>query len=312
MPTDTATRIRLYRDYTGASHQAALDAVRSATHGIPPANTPEQAVLEAQLLAEFGRLGGEYWAHPLGISRVWHRPTGLAIWLDSHTILSSGEHHPASAAIVDGILPYWDPDSEVFGIPGLRVAGHRGALHLRSLCGRGAAVTLYGIQGTPWRQILRDRSAALVESGAVPLWNEPKLTPSEIDHLKQFPDVGANRKDIAWFGSGLLRRINLLYTHIDAYSAHAWVTEDRWSVEFSSSQTPQLGHDHFTTMLSDTSFGLPLQVAHRYCSCLTSQRYPAASCRIEMRIPDLTGSVDLRFQHWASEQTRERRGLLHQ
>lgn len=308
--TDTGIRIQLHRDYTGAPHQTALEAGRSAVRGIRAAASPAQAVLEAQLLAAFGRLGGEYWAHPLGISCVSDRPTGLVIWLDSHTILSTGPF-PMAIAALESLMPYWDPGSEVFGVPGLRIAGYRDGLHLRSLRDRGGSVTLYGVRGTRWRQILRDRSAALIADGAVPLWTEPGLTPSEIDHLKNFSEVGANRPGIAWFGSGLLRRVNLLYSHTDAYSVHAWVTGTRWSVEFSSARAGGLGHDHFARMLADKVFGLPLEVTHRHCSCPPRQGYRREFfCRIEMRAPGLVGTVDLRFQHEGADPSRHRRTFI--
>jgi hypothetical protein len=171
-----------------------------------------------------------------------------------------------SSYALDRLLPSAEPGVQVFGVPGLRIAKVRGAdLHL-TLAGRGCGLVLRGRKGTCWRSELRQRRESERNREDAPaLWSEASLTSYERDHIREFPN--ALDQDLAWLGSGLLRRVALLATASSAYSTRSWITGDEWIFELDTVRGVTLDHNAFLDKLMDPVWGLPLRIERHHCAC---------------------------------------------
>jgi hypothetical protein len=247
--------------------------------------------------------GGEWWAHPVGISRVRTSPgEGVVVYLDGHTELPDGQPLAMSSYAVALLLPSAQPGIQVDGAPGVRVEAIEGTdLHLTRVGGNSRLV-LRGTPGTRWRQELSDRRRSLDSDGFPPLWQEPVLSTFERDHESRYPGVTKRDRDFAWLGSGLLRRIALFCTSTSSYSTRSWLADGEWKFELDTRHDVQLDHKTLLELLRDSAWGLPLRINHSYCSCddppHPNNRWYTRECIYHLvHAEGDPGGLQIRFSH---------------
>nr|WSZ97262.1 hypothetical protein OH820_17800 [Streptomyces sp. NBC_00857] len=295
-----STLARTRAIYTGEPYQFALENLRKTNNLTPlPEPSGAQSLLESQVLSKLGD-GGSWSAHPVGIAGVRlnsRKPTVL--YLDSHVELSQGEEYPMTSHALDRLLPYAEPGVQVNGVIGLRIAAiRRNDLHL-TLAETDSLLIVRGVAGTQWDDYLEERWESLKTEGYPPLWKTPSLTNHEQQDEQSHPLVRGTERDIAWMGSGLLRRIALLHTSSSAYSTRSWITGDEWIFELDTRFEVRLDHDGLLSRLIDPVWGLPLRVSKHHCTCddppLKSRHM--RQCTYELvHAGDLPCGLQLRFR----------------
>lgn len=254
--------------YTGESYQVAREFLKNSDNLRPiPSPSTSQALFESDV---FSRLsdGGSWSAHPVGINGVrLGSHHDVIIYLDSHVELSSGDEYPMTAHALDRLLPYSEPGIQVNGVTGLRVAHVHGVdLHLRRV-GTDSRIIIRGIPGCNWTKYLNERWNLLAENGYPPLWKSSSWTDHERHHEESAPTVSRIERDIAWLGSGLLRRVALFHTASSAYSTRSWISDDEWIFELDAQYDVGIDHETLLSRLTDPIWGLPLRIAEHYCTC---------------------------------------------
>jgi len=74
-------------------------------------------------------------------------------------------------------------------------------------------------------------------------------------------------RELAWLGSGLLRRIALFHSKASAaYSVRSWISDHEWKFELSMRRDVPFDHHRFVERLIDPAWGLPAAVSHSHCS----------------------------------------------
>lgn len=275
--------------YTGERYQSALEGLRGQRGPRPsplPDASADQAFLESQILTQL--CNARAWsAHPVGIARVQvYGGKATVIHLDSHVEFPEGGGRYAMAALaLDHLLPYAEPGIQVGGITGLRVAGVHGTdLHL-TLAGTESRCVIRAIPGTVWKEHLDKRWEALVEAGCPPLWSHPSSCTEERNHLASHRLVVQTDHDIAWLGSGLLRRIALFHTSSSAHRTRSWISDDEWVFELDTWHSVIVDHDTLLSRLTDPTWGLPLRIGRQHCEC--SDRPRTRSWHMRQCIYDL-------------------------
>ncbi|MFW6695070.1 hypothetical protein ACHZ99_29100, partial [Streptomyces sp. MAR4 CNX-425] len=172
-----------------------------------------------------------------------------------------------SSYALDNLLPYADPGVQVDGAFGLRVAGVQNTdLHLTRVNSDGRLI-VRGIPGTRWQHELSARWQELDEGGHPPLWQEPVLSSFEREDEIKHPRVRKGDRELAWLGSGLLRRIALFHTSSSAYSTRSWIKGDEWIFELDTRRDAPLEHDTLLARLTDPIWGLSLRISDSHCTC---------------------------------------------
>jgi hypothetical protein len=293
---------RTRRLYTGEPFAVAKSAMRGRDNRHPIHSGPlPQAHLEAEIFAKLCS-GGQWWAHPLGLSHVQSATKSAVVHLDSHTTFGSGTPYARSGHALDQLLPSAEPGVQVNGVVGLRVVGIDGTdLHL-TLVDSASHLVLSGIPGTDWAEELDERWRRYEKAEAPPLWQQPKLTAFEEAHIRDYPETWKAERDLDWLGSSLLRRIAIFQTSSTAYSTRSWITGDTWIFELDTVRGIRLEHDVFLRRLMDPVWGLPLHIEEQYCSCRPEQELGDSTYTLQCtyylvhRGTD-GGGLQLRFRH---------------
>ncbi|MFC9141511.1 hypothetical protein ACFWGE_05720 [Streptomyces bacillaris] len=285
--------------YSGEPVQYAAEVLRAYREDpfLPDAHG-EQAVLESQVMMELGR-GGEWWAHPVGIVGLRLAPGQPVVVLDSHSGSRPGRKFPMADYALAHLLPFAEPGVQVNGVMRLRVSGVRKTDLQLELVGTGSRLVLRGAQGTRWRHLLAERRRDLEEGGLLPLWDEAEVTSYELEDEREFASLVQTGNDLAWLGSGLLRRIAIFQNFSTAYSTRSWITGDEWIFELDTHRNVPLDHDAFLDRLMDEAWGLPLRITRRYCDCSllgTGRRGYQCTFYLEHRHPDVRGVIQVRFR----------------
>ncbi|MFE7533367.1 hypothetical protein ACFU67_03720 [Streptomyces rhizosphaericola] len=284
--------------YSGEPVQYAAEALRAYREDpfIPEAHG-EQAVLESHVMTELGR-GGEWWAHPVGIAGMRLAPGRPVVVLDGHSGSRPGRKFPMADFALARLLPFAEPGIQVNGVMRLRVGDVRKAdLHLE-LVDTDSRLVLRGTPGTRWRDVLAERRRDLEEGGLLPLWDEAEVSSYELEDEREFASLVRTGNDLAWLGSGLLRRIAMFQNFSTAYSTRSWITGDEWIFELDTLRDVPLDHDGFLDRLMDEILGLPLRITRRYCDCRLLGRARGYQCTfyLEHRHPDVRGVMQIRFR----------------
>ncbi|MGW3211544.1 hypothetical protein ACWDBC_04700 [Streptomyces parvus] len=196
------------------------------------------------------------------------------------------------------LLPSAEPGVQVSGVMRLRVVAVRDAdLHLE-LAGTESRLVLRGAPGTRWHFLLEQRRSGLEEGGFVPLWGVTEPSPYELEDERQFASLMQTGRDLAWLGSGLLRRIAIFQNFSTAYSTRAWITGDEWIYELDTHRDAPLKHDAFLDRLMDDVWGLPLRISRCYCDCSLQGTARGYQCTfyLEHQSPDVRGVMQIRFR----------------
>ncbi|MFB8276968.1 hypothetical protein [Nocardia colli] len=291
------TMLRTRRNYTGESYRDLRDyAALDNTRPIPVA-TGKQSWLESEIFREVTELR-EWTAHPLGIARVRINPdNSLIVYLDSHIQTRRGTIYSCSSFAVDNLLPFIRPDGELSGIPGLRVAAVDGRDLVVSLVDSRCRVTVRGVAGTRWTDHITELETWLKAENLPRCWSSPTSTSHERDFQQEVPRTMSHRRDLAWLGSALLRRIALFETTSTAFCTKDWVTAGTWFFELSTRHDVQIDHDAFISKLTDPVWGLPMRVEDSYCMCSGSSAFDT-TCNFDLIHTGSTpGELQLRFVH---------------
>ncbi|MBX7473492.1 hypothetical protein K1Y80_46580 [Streptomyces sp. MAG02] len=197
------------------------------------------------------------------------------------------------------LLPSAEPGVQVGGVMRLRVIGVRDMdLHL-NLVRTDSRLVLRGAPGTRWRPLLARQRRDLEEGGLVPLWDEAEASPYELADEREYTSLVRTDRDLAWLGSGLLRRIAVFQNFSTAYSTRSWIAGNEWIFELDTHRDVSLAHDAFLNRLMDDVWGLPLRVMRRYCGCglrATALRGHQCTFYLEHQHPDVPGVMQIRFR----------------
>lgn len=299
-------RTRIRRLNTGEPFAAAKAALKSSdTPELIPVAHGTQALLESRIMMHLAT-GGQYWAHPLGIKSVRLLPSQTIVELDSHTyIFGTRQAYSMSQYAAERVLPFAEPGIQVSGAPGVRIAAIRGRdLHL-SLADSESRLILRAPGDPQWKKIIQRHWESLNIEKFAPLWDSTSLTTHERQDDMRYLRVRQHERDLAWLGSGLLRRIALLYTSSHSYSARSWITEAEWVFEMDSIFGVSVNHDSFLKQLIGQTWALPLRVEEKYCSCHFTKRRrhrEDLQCTFHLvhRDPSYRGGLQIRFRAMGS------------
>lgn len=260
-------RARTRSTYTGEAFAHAKRAVQQCSPRQPiPVATASQAVLESRIMKHLCK-GSAWWAHPVGIKCVVIHSDRIVLVLDNHTVLAGGHKYLMSTYAAEHLLPFAESDVQVHGPIGLRVASIASRdLHVK-LVGTDSRVVLRATKGTNWRQLLAERSRLCRADGLVPLWQEVGLTSYERRDLSAFSHLKSEDDELSWIGSGILRRIGLLYTSSTAFSARSWISDSQWKFELDTSYLVPINHTLLIERLTDLRWGPGFAVLRYHCSC---------------------------------------------
>lgn len=296
---------RRYRDYTGDSYQYAREVLPAWRELDPlPAASGPQALLESQVMQHINT-GGSWWTHPLGIAGTRITGTGLLVFLDRHTELSTKQAYPMSAFAAENLLPVAQIGSQVFGAIGLRVHVRSATdLVVTSADGDGEVVLRAARVEVPdersdWARTLIRRSAEIADDTAfVSLWQQPRITAHEEEDLARYARVRQDERSMAWIGSALLRRIALFATASSAYSTKSWINPGEWIFDLWVDSYADGNHEALLNQLTAERWGLPLTVTKDVCACARAAAGGRDSYQCVFWLKHeggLPGAIQLRF-----------------
>ncbi|MEU7642503.1 hypothetical protein AB0C11_41995 [Streptomyces sp. NPDC039016] len=178
--------------------------------------------------------------------------------------------------------------------------------------GTKSCVILRGVAGTNWKEELEKQWEKFSKyQEMVPLWQAPTLTDPEKSDLESLPEHWDRKNNLAWIGSGILRRLALLHTSVNSCTVSAWITGDEWIFELDGAPRVPLNHDLFIHRLSDPTWGLGLKVDSHYCYCHSPEYGNMYQCTYYLH-PDHNGSgtLQFRFRYGALVNVKETRRTL--
>ncbi len=146
----------------------------------------------------------------------------------------------------------------------------------------------------PWRRWLAHHRQEVLANNSEPLWDSDKFTAAE--QASAVP----KHDQLAWLGSGLLRRIGIFHTVSKAYKVKGFASEHLWTIEMDIHPDIDFDHDAFVARLINPVHGLPLTVDSQSCTCETTPpttHDTGRACRIDLRPcdPQLYGGLQLQF-----------------
>lgn len=255
--------------YTGENHELAAESTpRRGDYRLPSAHGV-QAHLETQILLNLGT-SGSWWAHPTGIASVTPGRGIAVVRLDKRTLIN-GKSYDLAEHVLANLLPYAETGAiQVNGVLGLRVSSIKGRELRVGLAEGGATIALRSTAKTDWVGLIEQRRFEIEGTEFTPLWQQSGITDYERETRARYPSVYTAEEQIAWLGSGLLRRINLFASASSAYSTRWWMTGD--NLIFELDRVPEISADHdvFLGELTHQIWGIALRVADRHCDCASA------------------------------------------
>lgn len=240
-----------------------------AAPGKPPIPTVDgaQSLLESRIMEVLSG-GGWWWSHPFGVSSVSPHGHQATVRLDAYTSDFSHRRATRVSHVIERLLPVAVPDVQVHGPIGLRVATANHRDMLLTLLGTNARVLLRASgEAAGWDTAIGEYAKLCTNQGIKPLWHNTGLSGEEYRDLSEYRRLEEDRNELAWLGSGLLRRIALFYNYSSAYSIKSWITGSEWRFELDHSRDTRVNHDGFISALVDERWGLPLRLTGRHCQC---------------------------------------------
>lgn len=285
---------RSYRDYTGDSVQYTIGHRRGVDHDqpIPAAASADHELLESTLFAAIGRCGHYTGPDPFGIRAVrWSPDNTLTIRIVDTVVGAYGRTEPYSHIVASQILPYGDTGACWNGVDNLRILAVTEHELTVTLAGTDARLVLRGGYRTDWRQAVakRRRDITAYHEGARPMWNDPAPEPDES------PGYSRMHREMAWLGSGLLRRVGLFRSATNAFQVSGWCCDEQFKFILDISPQAWTDHNSFESALTDPVWGLGLTTHTRWCHCdRTPDQYHM--CAVILTHPSSrVGGVQLRF-----------------
>ncbi|MFD9794252.1 hypothetical protein ACFWXK_25250 [Streptomyces sp. NPDC059070] len=285
--------------YTNETYAQARPLLHPAWPPIPAAGCAEQRNFEADLFHEVLDAPADFVVYPFGIRQVRPFPDTIELAVESEK---------RAGRLLSRILPSYEPDGEVHGMPGLRIRQRNGRGIEIHIVGRRTSVWLTGVPTGVWK---RQEAAALeniVDIGWRPLWRgEQEWTDEEVlfEHRWNTGDWARHFQAGAWCSSGLLRRLAIFHTITPAdavtgykgsgINGYQGLGPVRWCLDVIHRSGVPYRQEALVAALTDPEFGLPLAPA-RHLDAI----YPPDQMqkRNWIRLDDRarTGLVELRFE----------------
>jgi hypothetical protein len=308
MSDQTSRRARQYTRYTGADRQAASRAIAALKPGEPLIPTPAdhaQLLLEAEVFAQVLNTHAVFTEYPFGIASTEPSPAGIRLHIEDSVRRAQRVDN-----LLTGLLPCWEPGSDVHGIHGLRIrrrTSHGIELHRLAEPTR---IWLTGPSRRCFDHAEADLARRLAELGWQPCWLTPDtLTEAEArwaaDHQPLIFD--AREQAAAWLASGLLRRLGLfhqvavpqLVTGYRPLKGGGWIL----NLDYLPDTALRLGE--LVEALTDPTHGLPLALQ------LHRELNPDQNMGILLLMsPDGTGTLELRYDRTDPSALREHTALF--
>ncbi|MFF1847126.1 hypothetical protein ACFVW9_36300 [Streptomyces sp. NPDC058217] len=282
--------------FTNETYAQARSLLRPAQQPIPAADCPEQRNFEADLFHEVLESHTDFTEFPFGIRRV--RP-------HSDSIELVVESEKRAGRLLTRILPSYEPDGEVYGMPGLRIrqrSEHGIEVHI---AGRRTSAWLTGVPSVVWRRHELSALEHLVDIGWKPLWRSTQEWSEEEQVFEQRWNKGEWARYVqagAWCSSGLLRRLGIFHmtTPADAVTGYKGlgiagyegVGPVRWCIDVIHRRGVQYRKEELVTALCDPDFGLPVSPARHLDTTFPDELENCIRLDDEAR----TGLIELRFQ----------------
>ncbi|MET8516899.1 hypothetical protein [Streptomyces sp. NPDC005077] len=304
MRRDQLSRLATRRQlYTNESYQQAKSLLRPGRAPIPAADCADQRIFEATLFHEVLDSYTDFSAYPFGIRRVCPQP-------DTIDLVIEGEQR--AARLLSRVLPSYEPDGEVHGIPGLRIRqrNHRGVeVHI---AGQRTSAWLTGQPLEVFKRAETESLERAADTGWKALWRGPEQWSAEELAFEQRWNTGAWERQFgagAWSASGVLRRIGLFHTltaadavtgykglGINGYDGSGPV---RWCLDIIHRSGVRYQKQPLIEAMTDPVFGLPVARA-RHLDAI----YPPEQMENWIRLDDeaRTGLIELRFTTCTYEQ----------
>ncbi|TGZ12358.1 hypothetical protein DV517_74530 [Streptomyces sp. S816] len=304
MRSERISRLATRRQqYTNESYNRARSLLRPGQPPIPDADCDEQRNFEADLFHQLLESNRDFTAYPIGIRRVSPQPDTIELVVESDQ---------RARRLLSWLLPCYEPDGEVHGVPGLRIRQRttRGVeLHL---VGQRTSVWLTGPHHEVWKSAESETLEHVVDIGWKVLWRGPERWSSEEIAFEYQWNRGEWARQFragAWSASGLLRRLGAFHTltAADAVTGYKGLPINgyegsgpvRWCLDvIHRSGTRRRKHD-LIEALTDAEFGLPVSLAEHLDAI-----YPPESMENWIRLDDeaRTGLIELRFTTCTYEQ----------
>jgi hypothetical protein len=289
--------------YTNETYQQARNLLRPGRPPIPGADCDEQRNFEAELFYQILECHRDFTAYPLGIRRVRPQPDTIELVVESED---------RAQRLLPWLLPCYEPDGEVHGIPGLRIRQRTASGVELHLAGQRTSAWLTGQHHTVWKSAESERLEWVADAGWKPLWRGPERWSTEEVAFDQEWNTGEWLRQFqagAWSASGLLRRLGLFHTltaadavtgykglGINGYDGSGPV---RWCLDIIHRSGIRWRKQDLLDAVTDAEFGLPVSRASHLDAI-----YPPETMENWIRLDDeaRTGLIELRFTRCDYEQ----------
>ncbi|MEV8347104.1 hypothetical protein [Streptomyces niveus] len=283
------------RLYTNETYDQARSQLRPDRQPIPTPPT-DQLHFETGLWHEIVDSRGDFTAYPFGIRRV--RPLADTIELEMESERRANE-------ILRRILPSYEPDGEVHGVPALRIRQRTQKGIEVHQCGRATSAWLTGLPARAWKRIEAETLDTIAELAWRPLWKGPADWSEEELTYEQRWNTGEWARTFragAWCSSGLLRRIANFHTitpvdYVSGYKGlgirgYDGLRPVRWCLELDHRRSVHYRQQQLVDALTNPELGLPVTRAHHL-----DPIYPPHETKNWIRLDDegRTGLIELRF-----------------
>ncbi|MEU5403914.1 hypothetical protein ABZ348_32055 [Streptomyces sp. NPDC005963] len=281
--------------YTNETYDQARSQLRPGQPPIP-VPPPTQRGFEAELFHQILNSHRDFTAYTFGISRV--RPA-------TDTIELHVESERRAHEILRTILPSYEPDGEVHGIPGLRIWQRtKRGIEIHQ-AGRATSAWLTGLPTSAWTRAETEALDTLAQIAWRPLWKGPAdWTEEELAYDQRWNTEpwASHLHAGAWCTSGLLRRLPLFHTvvpvdHVSGYKGlgiHGYegFNPVRWCLDLDFRTSSPHCRQELVEALTEPEFGLPVSRAHHLDAI-----YPPHEMENCIQLDDeaRTGLIELRF-----------------
>ncbi|MFI0936940.1 hypothetical protein ACH4RG_35215 [Streptomyces sp. NPDC021019] len=282
--------------YTNETYTQARSSLRPDQPPIPPAEGDEQRHFEADLFHEVLESHTDFTEFAFGIRRVQPQPTTIELVVESDQ---------RAGRLLSRILPSYEPDGEVHGMPGLRIRKYTQRGIEIHVAGRRTSAWLTGVPSGAWKRHELSALGHLSDMGWRPLWRGPQQWSDEELAFEQRWNTGSWNQYWqagAWCSSGLLRRLGIFQTTTPAdavtgykglgINGYEGLGPVRWCIDIIHRSGIPYRREPLVAALTDPEFGLPVAPARHLDAIYAEQKDTCIRLDDEIR----TGLIELRFQ----------------
>ncbi|WP_328374663.1 hypothetical protein OHB13_00355 [Streptomyces sp. NBC_00440] len=290
-------RAQLRTHYTNENYTQARSLLRPGQPPVPPAESTDQRTFEAELFHEVIDSHIDFTEFPFGIRRVRPHPDTIELVV---------ENEKRAGRLLDRILPAYEPDGEVHGMPGLRIRQRNERGIEVHIMGRRTSAWLTGIPSPVWTRCEQTALEQVADIGWHALWGGPREWSDAELVFEQRWNTGEWARHVqagAWCSSGLLRRLGIFHTITSAdavtgykglgINGYEGVGPVRWCIDVIHRRGVPYRKERLVAALTDPEFGLPVAAARHLDAIYPPGRNE--SC-IRLDDDDRSGLIELRFQ----------------